>query len=433
MGQKIHPLGFRVGITKKHKAKWFANSNQYPQFLLEDILLRKLVTSLIPPESLPRIFEDDKKMRVIEVQTKRFIRNTIKIQIYAVNPDLNSLMLEKKNRDYSSEENSNSSNKNHRKSKIFFDKNSKKELPISNENETSQKFNKLKNLLRKKIFELKCYQFKNIIKKCNVLLEIVSIYNKTLPDTGVLNANANQKAKRNLNMMLLKLKQLFENRYKIQLFLQRTLINKMLLQLPTELEIVKINLLYIYYNLQMYKINYEIFELQHHILQINEKILKKFGILSKKWFINNNLRSIKRILNKFEKQFKKIVRISESKQNINDRYQLLKYPELLLRNYLQNALNQQNNKRVKYKYQLENEYMNRFGSQLIKKQPRDLIKDLETYLNWHSEKCLKVSKLTQKNQKKPVYYLSYRQLGQKLYIQKKKIILKKSIEIQLIF
>ncbi len=24
MGQKIHPLGFRVGITKKHKSQWFA-------------------------------------------------------------------------------------------------------------------------------------------------------------------------------------------------------------------------------------------------------------------------------------------------------------------------------------------------------------------------------------------------------------------------
>ena len=419
MGQKIHPLGLRVGITKKHKAKWFANSDQYPQFVLEDILLRKLVTSLIPPESLPRFFEDDKKMRVIEVQTERFIRNTIKIQIYAVNPDLSSLMLEKKkNRDYSSEENNNSSNKNNRK--IFVEKNSKKELTISNENATPQKFTKWKNLLRKKIFELKCYQFKNIIKKCNVLLEIEAISNKTLHDTVVLSGNVNHEAKRNLNIILLKLKQLFENRHRIKLFLQRTLINKMILQLPTELENVKINLLYIYYNLRMYKINHEIFELQHDIIQINEKILKKFGILSKKWFINNNLRSIKRVLKKFEKQFKKIEKNYESKQNINDRFLFLKYPEILLRNYLQNSLNQQNNKRVNFRHQLENEYTSRFGNKLIKKQPRNLIKDLQTYLNWYSEKCLKVSKLTQKNQRKSVYYLSYRQLGQKVYIQKKK-------------
>ena len=420
MGQKIHPLGLRVGITKKHKAKWFANSDQYPQFILEDILLRKILTSLIPPESLPRVFEDDKKMRIIEVQIERFIRNTIKIQIYAVNPDLSSLMLDQKiNRDYSSEENNNNSNKKSRKT--FVDTNSKKELIISNE--TSQKFNKWKNILRKKIFELKCYQHKNIIKKCKVLLEISSISNETMCDNG------NKMNYSNLNNLFLKIKQLSEKRQRIKLYLQRILTYKIILKIPTELEILKFNLLYIYYNLQMYKINLEIFELQHDILQINSKILKKFGILSKKWFINNNLRSIKKILKKFEKQLEDL----EKDQKIrNYPLQVLKYPELLLRNYLQNSLNQQNNKWIikKYHHRLKNEYINRFGfgRQLIKKRPIDLIKDLQTYINWHSETSLKVAESTKKNQKKPIYYLSFRQLGQKIYFQKKKNPHKKQIE-----
>ena len=29
MGQKVHPLGFRVGITKKHQSQWFARFNKY--------------------------------------------------------------------------------------------------------------------------------------------------------------------------------------------------------------------------------------------------------------------------------------------------------------------------------------------------------------------------------------------------------------------
>ena len=29
MGQKTHPLGFRLGITQEHKSNWFANYNQY--------------------------------------------------------------------------------------------------------------------------------------------------------------------------------------------------------------------------------------------------------------------------------------------------------------------------------------------------------------------------------------------------------------------
>jgi small subunit ribosomal protein S3 len=32
MGQKTHPLGFRLGITQDHKSKWYANFNQYAQY-----------------------------------------------------------------------------------------------------------------------------------------------------------------------------------------------------------------------------------------------------------------------------------------------------------------------------------------------------------------------------------------------------------------
>ena len=29
MGQKTHPLGFRLGITQEHRSAWYANLNQY--------------------------------------------------------------------------------------------------------------------------------------------------------------------------------------------------------------------------------------------------------------------------------------------------------------------------------------------------------------------------------------------------------------------
>jgi small subunit ribosomal protein S3 len=29
MGQKTHPLGFRLGITQDHRSKWFANTRDY--------------------------------------------------------------------------------------------------------------------------------------------------------------------------------------------------------------------------------------------------------------------------------------------------------------------------------------------------------------------------------------------------------------------
>ena len=43
MGQKIHPTGFRLGITKEHRSRWFADKKRYPELLQEDHLIRKYV------------------------------------------------------------------------------------------------------------------------------------------------------------------------------------------------------------------------------------------------------------------------------------------------------------------------------------------------------------------------------------------------------
>ena len=50
MGQKVHPLGFRVGITKKHQSQWFAkfNKNKYSQSVLEDRMIRDTLSKLFP-------------------------------------------------------------------------------------------------------------------------------------------------------------------------------------------------------------------------------------------------------------------------------------------------------------------------------------------------------------------------------------------------
>ena len=48
MGQKVHPLGFRVGITKKHQSQWFARFQKYAysQSVFEDHMLRKTLVNL---------------------------------------------------------------------------------------------------------------------------------------------------------------------------------------------------------------------------------------------------------------------------------------------------------------------------------------------------------------------------------------------------
>ncbi|ELR98830.1 30S ribosomal protein S3 [Gloeocapsa sp. PCC 73106] len=43
MGQKIHPIGFRLGYTKDHQSRWYANSGQYPELLEEDRDIREFI------------------------------------------------------------------------------------------------------------------------------------------------------------------------------------------------------------------------------------------------------------------------------------------------------------------------------------------------------------------------------------------------------
>lgn len=42
MGQKTHPIGFRLGIVKDWSSRWFATS-EYPKLLNEDALIRKYI------------------------------------------------------------------------------------------------------------------------------------------------------------------------------------------------------------------------------------------------------------------------------------------------------------------------------------------------------------------------------------------------------
>ena len=46
MGQKTHPLGFRLGITQDHKSKWYANFNQYATVLQEDDRIRTYLETI---------------------------------------------------------------------------------------------------------------------------------------------------------------------------------------------------------------------------------------------------------------------------------------------------------------------------------------------------------------------------------------------------
>lgn len=55
MGQKTHPLGFRLGITQEHKSTWYANFNQYANVLKEDDTIRTYIKTISQANSISNL------------------------------------------------------------------------------------------------------------------------------------------------------------------------------------------------------------------------------------------------------------------------------------------------------------------------------------------------------------------------------------------
>ena len=55
MGQKTHPLGFRLGITQEQKSKWYANFNQYANILEEDDKIRTYINTIAQANSIANV------------------------------------------------------------------------------------------------------------------------------------------------------------------------------------------------------------------------------------------------------------------------------------------------------------------------------------------------------------------------------------------
>ena len=55
MGQKTHPLGFRLGITQNHKSKWYSNLNQYANVLKEDDIIRTYIKTISKINSISNV------------------------------------------------------------------------------------------------------------------------------------------------------------------------------------------------------------------------------------------------------------------------------------------------------------------------------------------------------------------------------------------
>jgi len=72
VGQKIHPTGFRLGITKEHRSCWFADTKRYPELLQEDYKIRKYVEKTLNNAGISDVRIERKADQIdLEVHTAR--------------------------------------------------------------------------------------------------------------------------------------------------------------------------------------------------------------------------------------------------------------------------------------------------------------------------------------------------------------------------
>lgn len=55
MGQKVHPIGFRIGVTKPWEARWFATKSTFATLLAEDLKVRRFVKEKLFSAGVSRI------------------------------------------------------------------------------------------------------------------------------------------------------------------------------------------------------------------------------------------------------------------------------------------------------------------------------------------------------------------------------------------
>ena len=72
MGQKVNPIGQRIGIILDWESRWYANKNEVADLLHEDIKIRELIYDLYKNASVSKIeIERSKKRVIITVNTAK--------------------------------------------------------------------------------------------------------------------------------------------------------------------------------------------------------------------------------------------------------------------------------------------------------------------------------------------------------------------------
>ncbi len=116
MGQKVSPIGFRMGVNKTWESKWFASNKDFADYLQNDEKIRKYLSKRLKEASVSSVLinRNNKRTEVIintakpgvvighggdeieklKKELKKLVNEEIQISIMEVkNPDLNAALV----------------------------------------------------------------------------------------------------------------------------------------------------------------------------------------------------------------------------------------------------------------------------------------------------------------------------------------------------
>ena len=72
MGQKVHPIGFRLGINRSWDSIWFAKKGEYGKYLIEDYKIRQFIKKNIKNAGVSEVvIERSSKKCTVSIHTSR--------------------------------------------------------------------------------------------------------------------------------------------------------------------------------------------------------------------------------------------------------------------------------------------------------------------------------------------------------------------------
>ena len=116
MGQKVNPVGFRLGTSRDHDSVWYAKAKDYSSLVLEDINIREKIKSILPQApissiAIKRTMEDliidintsrpgvvigkkGEEIEKIKKQLKKIVNQGVKLNVVEVKqPDLDAQLV----------------------------------------------------------------------------------------------------------------------------------------------------------------------------------------------------------------------------------------------------------------------------------------------------------------------------------------------------